>query len=387
VFCESYLQTMIDGAESVRLLLPEISQAAESAASRLIGGGDLYIASSRPDFMSEGYVRSGGMMMMQECTSSTPKQGDVVIAGWSDTESDADRRLISRLVETGAFVIGIGPEAKQFSRNLDVFLHSDPPCPEIVLGHLNNESYPLISLQNLILLWTFTAELVAAMTREGQMPVMYQSVLTEGARERNTSFGSHRFHATHDVPSISPGRLGGAYLDRISTCLTSLHHEAPAVARAAAAAVEVLKNDRHIHAFLIAHFPVHQAGAPGDPGYMTTLDTFTGETPDVAELERKLGPGDLFFFLGYYRRPNAAYEVARRRQCTIVEIIAGAREPASVGHEPDYKIDPGWEYTDSLVDVPGYDVRILPASGILQAAVYWSVIGQITERLGASETN
>ena len=216
------------------------------------------------------------------------------------------------------------------------------------------------------------------------MPVMYQSVLTEGARERNASFGSDRFHATHDVPPIPPGQLGGAYLDRISICLTSLHHESPAIARAAAAAVEVLKNGRHIHAFLIAHFPFHQAGSPGDPGYMTALDTFTGETPDVAELERKLGPGDLFFFLGYYRRPVAAYEVAHRRQCKIVEIITGADETLLVGHDPDYKIDPGWQYTDSLVDVPGYDVRILPASGILQAAVYWSVIGQITESSGGS---
>ena len=119
---------------------------------------------------------------------------------------------------------------------------------------------------------------------------------------------------------------------------------------------------------------------------MTPLETFTGETPDVAELERKLGPGDLFFFLGYYRRPTAAYEVARRRQCTIVEVITGADEPAAAGHDPDYIVDPGWRYTDSLVDVPGYDVRILPASGILQAAVYWSVIGQITEWLAAPES-
>ena len=324
-------------------------------------------------------------MMMQEYEFAVLSQGDVVIAGWSVTDSDSDRSLISQLRQTGAFVIGIGPEAKQFSRNLDVFLHSDPPRPKAVLAHLENEPYPLVSLQNLLLLWTFTGELVAAMTRGGHMPVMFQSVLMQGAQDRNKSFGTRRFHTTHDVPPIPPGQLGGAYLDGITTCFRSLRNEAPAVTRAAAAAVEVLNNNRQIHAFLISHFPVHQAGAPGDPGYMTALETFTGETPDAAELERKLGPGDLFFFLGYYRRPTTAYEVARRRECTIVEVITGADESIPDGHDPDYKIDPGWHYSDSLVDVPGYDVRILPASGILQAAVYWSVIGQITELLAAPE--
>jgi hypothetical protein len=28
--------------------------------------------------------------------------------------------------------------------------------------------------------------------------------------------------------------------------------------------------------------------------------------------------------------------------------------------------------------VPGYDVRILPASGIVQTAVYWSVVGAMS---------
>lgn len=372
---------MIDGAESVRALLPDITDAAESVSSRLVDGGDLYIASVRPDFVSEGYVRSGGMMMLREYESGAPSSRDVVIVGWSNTDSDADRSLISEIGKTGAFVIGIGPEAG-LSRYVDVFLPSDPSCPEAVLALLDNEPYPLVSLQNLILLWVFTGELVAALTRVGTMPVMYQSVLVTGARDRNASFETRRFHPMHDVSPTPAGLLGSTYLEKISTCLGSLRGEATALARAAAMAVDVRRNGKQIHAFLVSHFPIHQAGAPGDPGYMTPLEIFKGETPDVEELERKLEPGDLFFFLGYYRRPTAAYEVARRQQCRIIEVITGADDEAGVtGDDPDHTIIPGWHYTDSLVDVPGYDVCILPASGILQTAVYWSVVGQITESL------
>ena len=99
----------------------------------------------------------------------------------------------------------------------------------------------------------------------------------------------------------------------------------------------------------------------------------SAETPDLSALEKKLRPGDLFFFLGYYRRPVEAYEIVRRRKGQIVEIITGTDEPDPGSPLPDYIIRPGWPYGDSLVPVPGYDIRILPASGILQTAMYWAV--------------
>lgn len=382
MFCKSYFQALIEGAESTGSLLPKITHAAGLAARLLADGGSFYLASVRPDFVSEGYVRSGGLMLLQEYRAGKPMEGDVVVVGWSDTEHDAERELVFELKSTGAYLVGIGPEVDDLSGVVDVFLPSQPPCPQDVLTQLQNQPYPLVSLQNLILLWMWTGELVSGLTRHSIMPVLYQSVLVPGARERNASFDTRRFHPTHDVPPIPPGELGSTFLSSIAACLSALLAEGRALARAAEIAVEVLEAGSHIHAFLLSHFPVHQAGAPGDPGYMKRLDVWKGEVPDVDELDRKLKPGDLFFFLGYYRRPVEAYEIARSRQCRIVEIITGAEDqPADVGQKPDHAIDPGWHYTDSLVDVPGYDVRILPASGIMQAAVYWSIVGEITESL------
>ena len=58
-------------------------------------------------------------------------------------------------------------------------------------------------------------------------------------------------------------------------------------------------------------------------------------------------------------------------------IIAGAGEPEEGDPMPDYRIRPHWPYGDSLVSVPGYGIRVLPSSGIVQTAVYWAVQGSI----------
>jgi hypothetical protein len=352
-------------------------ETAEAVAFRLAEGGDLYIASVRPDFVSEGYIRSGGLMMLREYDSlRKPTPRDVVLVGWSNTTPEDDLALLNDLKNTGAFLVGIGPASQKLSTQVHAFLESTLPPPVI----LPFGAYPLVSLQNLILLWSFTGELVAALTHLGQMPTMYQSVLVPGARKRNASLRGHRFDKS--IPPVQPKLLAETYLDKIKNCLhTVCAQEIPAIEQVAQACTEVRQNGNHIHAFLISHFPVHQIGAPGDPNFMAPITGHSGEIPDLEELKQKLHPGNLFFFLGYYRRPVQAYEVARRRTCQIVEIITGTDQPHPTGPNPDYIIRPGWHYTDSLVPVSGYDVRILPASGILQTAIYWAVVGEMVERI------
>ena len=108
---------------------------------------------------------------------------------------------------------------------------------------------------------------------------------------------------------------------------------------------------------------------------MHRLSQVHGETPSIEELERELRPGDLFFFLGYYNRPREAYALAHERGAIIAEIITGP--PTDAGPAPDLIIRPGWPYGDALVTVPQYDIEILPASGIVQTAIYWAVVGTL----------
>ena len=108
---------------------------------------------------------------------------------------------------------------------------------------------------------------------------------------------------------------------------------------------------------------------------MHKLSHVHGETPSIEELKRELQAGDLFFFLGYYNRPREAYALARKRGATIAEVITGPAPDG--GPAPDLVIRPSWPYGDALVQVPEYDIPILPASGIVQTSIYWAVIGTL----------
>ena len=379
-----YLAVLLAGVEGLRPRLPVISEAADQVAGHLAAGGRLLLASARPDFTSEGFVRSGGLMLAEEWRPQTRlAPDDTVILGWSGAPPDQELELLRDLRASGALIVGIGPAAwagADSQLGTDLFIESSLPLPEAVTAPFGGEGYPLISLQNIVVLWAFTGEIVAALTRIGRMPAMYQSVLVAGARDRNAQFVGSRFHHRHQVPAMPPGQVGGDYLDAIGAILRALiEEEARAIERVGAACAQVLNDGRVIHAGMISHFPVHQHGAPGNPLYMRRLGALDGESPSVAELERELQSGDLFFFLGYYRRPTQAYRAARRAGARIVEVIAG--DGADDPPQPDYVIRPKWPFGDAVTRVPGYDVEILPSSGIVQAAVYWAVVAAIWQAL------
>ena len=379
-----YLAVLLAGVEGLRQRLPAISEVADQVAGRLAAGGRLLLASARPDFTSEGFVRSGGLMLAEEWRPQTRlAPDDTVILGWSGAPPDQELELLRDLRASGALIVGIGPAAwveADSQLGTDLFLESSLPLPEAVTASFGGEGYPLISLQNLVVLWTFTGEIVAALTRVGRMPAMYQSVLVAGARDRNARLAGSRFHHTHQVPAMPPGQVGGDYLDAIGAILRALiEEEARAIERVGAACAQVLNDGRVIHAGMISHFPVHQHGAPGDPLYMRRLGALDGESPSSSELERELQSGDLFFFLGYYRRPTQAYRAAHRAGARIVEVIAG--DGSDDPPQPDHVIRPKWPFGDAVTRVPGYDVEILPSSGIVQAAVYWAVVAAIWQAL------
>ena len=379
-----YLEALLAGVEGLGERLPAVSDAGQRVAERLEAGGRFYLASVRPDFASEGFIRSGGLMLAGEWTPETAlSPGDTVILGWSGAPPERELELVRQLRFSGAMIAAIGPAGWPGAdpRPGDLFLDSATPRPEAVTALFGGRAYPLISLQNLVVMWSLTGEIVAALTRMGRMPAMYQSVLMPGARERNTRFADSPFHETHAVPAIPPGRLGRDYLDRIGAILQALiKEEAEAIEAVGAECARVLEVGGQIHAGLISHFPMYQLGAPGDPPYMRPLARLRGETPVAAELEEKLRPGDLFFFLGYYRRPVDAYAAARRSGARIVEVITGDRgdDPPPA---PDHVIRPRWPFGDAVTPVPGYDIEILPSSGIVQAAVYWAVVASIRRAL------
>ena len=96
--------------ESLTLDLPVIGDVADRVAGRLLAGGRLLLASVRPGFASEGHIRGGGLMLLEEWTPTTSlSPDDTVIFGWSDSGQEKELELLQLLRESGALIIGIGP--------------------------------------------------------------------------------------------------------------------------------------------------------------------------------------------------------------------------------------------------------------------------------------
>ncbi len=383
-FAKSYFDALFAGTQSAQKDLPTITKAGEAVAERLLAGGDLFIASVRYDFVSEGMGRSGGLILLKEYSPAVKLSSkDAVIFSWSNVTPDQELALARKLHATGAFVVGIGPKppdeiAKELLRNVAAFLESSAPVPPDVLRRFKGQTYPIVSQQNLALLWTFTGELVSALTRQGHMPAMYQSVLVPGARERNLPFRHKKFHKEHTVPAIPAGQLGQAYLNILGELYSALSkEEVGSIEKAAQACMKVRRDGHQVYAWLISHYPHWQPGSPGDPKFIRQFERISGEVPPVQELSAKLKPGDLFFFLGYYRRPVEVYEAARSAGAQILEVISGMGKPATELPEPDYIIQPKWPFGDALVPVPNYDVKILPSSGVVQASIWWALAGSM----------
>lgn len=387
-FSRAYFDALVVGIQRAHAILPSMTGPAEMVAKLLVEGGDCFIASVRPDFMSEGTTRSGGFMFLKEYEPAVKlSERDAVIVAWTNISSAEDLDLITQLHASGAFIIGIGPapsvdSAKAFLAMTSTFIDASLPLPATVTAPFKDETYPVVSLQNLALLWTFSGEVVSALTRLDHMPTMYQSVHVPGASQRNTRFKGMRFHEKGTVSPVAPTSLGKSYLQELANSFQSLRdHESGVIAEVSRVAAKTLRDGHNVHAFLVQHFPIHQHGAPGDPVLIQRIERSAGETPSTSQLEEKLKSGDLFMMVGYYRRPREAYAVAHGRGVRTVEVISGTDEPERGGPQPDYVIRPYWPYGDAVVAVPGYDVKILPSSGIVQAAIYWAVVGSMVHEL------
>ncbi len=78
----------------------------------------------------------------------------------------------------------------------------------------------------------------------------------------------------------------------------------------------------------------------------------------------------------YTEQPVALLKAARSAGVTSACILAAnpadPREPGLA----DVMLDSQWVIGDAAVAVPGYDVRILPPSGVLNAAVFYAILAE-----------
>jgi hypothetical protein len=220
------------------------------------------------------------------------------------------------------------------------------------------------SVSNVIGMWTWTGELVRACVRLGKMPCLYESGGMPGGLKRDDSVRNKSFH-THNLanPESVPD-LGRNYLMAISASLSQLEEKNRGnFSRAVALLKDSHLHNRPVFVRAISHmFPDETTSNPV-PAWFHFAEPTAPPSPDGVTL-----------YLGYQSLPweIPALTVGERVPC----ILTSSRHPTPdwVEDATHIYIDPCWEVQDAAVKVPGYDINILPPSGVMQSAIFWQLI-------------
>jgi hypothetical protein len=94
--------------------------------------------------------------------------------------------------------------------------------------------------------------------------------------------------------------------------------------------------------------------------------------------DEELQAGDFIAIIEYIYVPRERLDKIKAK---------GARSAwigVPMGDDLDYPgldifIDPFWRFGDAVVEIPGYDVKIMPPSGVLQSMIYWLLSGEAAQ--------
>ena len=343
---ENYLSRLQNAISQTRSNLATLTKSADLAATNFVSGGGLWVAGRQADFISEACGRAGGLTAIAPLGNHVPTNHDTVLFAVPGPLDAADLKLRDQFRETGATVITFCSPAG-----------------------LYDDKFPIDTVANIVELWTWTGEFVAACTRSGKMPILYQSYGLPGGIERGKKYQGKKFHDDLTIKPNAAGVLGREYLDQVGRMLAKLNDtQMPKMLQAA----KWWTQAKSATSLVTGHmFPRH-AQDPRTPRLCSLVPAPAWENKDLLDPNN---PPQFVLYLGYQFAPQKLLEQARATGVYLVYTDVQPAQPPEPSGNILY-LDPAWPLADGCVLVPGYDVPILPASGVIQAAIYWTIASE-----------
>ena len=363
-----FVKTMQDSTKKWRGELFDLRESAEVAAVKLTGGGNLYVAPTQKSFQLEALGRSGGLTMVKALSDKVAlTANDTVLAGIdSDTDTAAVQALLARGQEAKATVIVFaGPSRSALAANSSAQVFPRRLFTEVPYGAAPGVE----SVNNLIGLWTWTASLVSACVVEGKMPSLFRSNAMPGGGERNAQFRKTPFHSASGVDVDSVRYLSARYLDALNGALAAMNKTQPAAfERGAKVLHDAQAAGKKVHVGYMGHIFPYELQGKGRPAWSVAAKTQTDAT-----VPAELAEGDVFLLLGYQYFPWELTSALQEKK--VKSIVTTSMPPLDrwVVSDSITYINPVWEVQDAAVPLRGYDIEILPISGVMQASVYWQL--------------
>ncbi len=344
----NYLGALTEAMGELRATVPAMTASAESAAKVFVADGNLWAAGPQEDFISEACGRAGGLMAIAPLGEHTPTNHDVILYSAPGKPDEHQAALLKEWRAKGALVI-------EFVSTQGLF----------------RDHFPLDTTVNVARLWSWTGEFVAACTRLKKMPILYLSYGLPGGPERGKKYQGKKFHDDLTIEPLAGGRLGLAYLDQVTGMLEAVNKTQLAKLQKAAMWWREASENSSL-AFVIGHmFPRH-LGDSRAPRWCRFAVAPPWEDKHLLEGREGL---QFVLYLGYQAAPQRLVERAAGQGIKLLYVAVQSASPTEPGENILY-VNPAWPRTDACVQVAGYDIPILPASGVMQAAIYWTLASE-----------
>ena len=174
------------------------------------------------------------------------------------------------------------------------------------------------------------------------------------------------------VPPVAPGVIGAAYIDAVQKMLRRVDaEESEKLARIATWVREAQANGKHCYMYCMGHLLPEELKT-SEIGKMFTVAVwnagFRGQTvPDDTYAE-----GDVCLHIGYQHPPRELLKKARAAGAKV-GYVSVLSDRDYVKDEGVVWIDPMWDWPDACVEIPGYDIPVLPASSVVNGAIAWEI--------------
>lgn len=344
----SYLLRTAALMEACRADIPSMTPVAEIAAKKLADGGRLF-ASGDPGLVSEVSGRAGGFMMIRSLGDTKLQPNDVVMHFAMPGDTAA--------IPGGAIVFGGKPGQGESACYPG---HADATGVSPRLAYAADA-------------WIFTGELIAALTRIGKTPVLFESIgaYTGNARIVQYKSGEIAYHDNLTVPPVKAGELGNRFVDEITRMVKRVESEERAkLDKAGAWAREARAKGGSLYMYSMGHifpFEVEQTAIGSLFKSAVWNAGFHGAHPMDT-----YGPNDLAVHIGYQQPTDILLRRARPAGARVVYVTV--REDRDfVKDDGVIWIDPMWDWPDACVPMEGYDVPVLAASGLVNGAIAWEI--------------
>ena len=367
-----FVQSMQSATRDWRGQQTALRNSADEAAAKLIAGGNVYVAGTQTSFRQEVLGRAGGLMLTKSLNAKTALTSlDTVLAAMdSGSDAAALNAVLQQAKDAGAKVLLFaGPSRGKVTSSQSVQILPSRDFDNLPYA----KSAGIESVSNVIGAWAWMAELVACSVRRGHMPTAFTSNFMPNGKERNAPFRKSTFHTVTDVTPASVRHLSSKYLNAVGNALADMQRaQTASFARGATMIKDAKTNGHQVQVEYLGHMFPSELQGPGRPDWQVAQKYRIDATmPD------NLNKGDVVLFLQYQVFP---YEFTTALQAKgIQSIITSAQKPLDhwAADADIVYINPFWEVQDAVVNVPGYDIDILPISGVMQSVVYWQLAGMV----------